>query len=278
MTEVSHHDAARKAVGKTALLAAGCRSIESLKGETNRLIYDELAIKCTEAEKLEELMKMFPKVKLDTMVEGVAVRTRKIDEEIAKGLSEASQIVTLGAGLDSRPWRIHHYLQGKEQEEVFVESLSSKKWYEIDFQEIFDFKGHYVSQLEKSPFQYIPVVGNACTDNWIELLHQQGFDSREKTIWILEGFVTYLTEEEVRRVFTMIASITAPGSKLISTFAGPNNQYGSDMHRFRTSNPAEFLNEWNWRSEQINFPDLMAIYNRVADETKDYYVVVSYLQ
>lgn len=76
----------------------------------------------------------------------------------------------------------------------------------------------------------------------------------------------------------MIASITATGSKLISTFAGPNNQYGSDMHRFRTSNPTEFLNEWNWRSEQINFPDLMAIYNRAADETKDYYVVVSYLQ
>lgn len=283
MTHVSHHDETRTAVGQTAIGVAGLRAMESMKPVENRLIFDEFAVRIAAKYPVEDhFVKNYSQEKLDAMINGLAVRTRKIDEEIIADLDSSAQVVVIGAGLDFRPWRLHQYFEGNEEK---LASLASKKWFEIDFKEILDFKTEFLttsadSSAVTSKFNYNFIVGNACTDDWGKALFDHGFDAGSKTIWLLEGFTGYLTEEEVRRVFTTIKEVSAVGSKMIATFLGPNYKAALDMHRFKTDRPAEFLTEWSWKSEEYDFPTLMETkYNRSSNGLwDDYRLVSSYLE
>jgi methyltransferase (TIGR00027 family) len=271
MTEVSHHDTERAGVGKTAFWVAAGRAMESLK--TDPLIYDEFSIKIWQQEKgiQEDMEKTLPDFKIASMVDGCAVRTKAIDDEMMEGFKEIDQIVVIGAGLDFRPWRLHHNASTDAERD----QLKSKKYFEIDFQEIFDYK---LKHIGDSPcfFDYIPIVGNACTDAWDTALVSKGFDPSKKSMWLLEGFTGYLTEEELRKVFSSITSLRQPGSKLIATFLGVNCKTTTSMHRFKTDHPVEFIAEWHWEGQQHNFSQLMPKYGREGASWGDYYLVVAF--
>jgi methyltransferase (TIGR00027 family) len=239
--------------------------------KSEHLIYDEFSIKIWSDEKFQEEFKLiFPDYKMKVMVDGLAVRTKKIDEELMEGLKEIDQIVVVGAGLDFRPWRLHHNASTDAERD----QLKSKKYFEIDFQEIFDYK---LKQIGDSPcfFDYIPIVGNACTDAWDTALVSKGFDPSKKSMWLLEGFTGYLTEEELRKVFSSITSLCQPGSKLIATFLGVNCRTTTNMHRFTTNNPADFIAQWQWQGQEHEFTDLMPKYGRDPLGWEEYFLVVA---
>jgi methyltransferase (TIGR00027 family) len=302
--KVSHHDSTRSGVGRTAFGVAGLRANESIK--PNPLISDEFAVKIMIENKVnnDEFLKVFqPQLRLDAMTDGLAVRTRKIDEEIIEELrysaekGENCQIVVIGAGLDFRPWRIHSYLSEETDRESI---LKGRKWFEIDFPEIFEFKSQYTKSATdggttKTYFDYHPITLNAAVDNWKDGLLSSGFNISYKTIWLLEGFTGYLTEDEVRNVFSILTSLSLKGnvekigSKLIATFLGPTCPTSLDMHRFKTAEPLNFVKEFGWgnhepvnerkvESIQYNFQDLLTTYDRLPHAAwKDYYLVVACL-
>lgn len=280
--EVLHHDSSRARVGKTAFLVAGLRGMESLKKEEDRLIYDELAIKILKEENIEDEFARIGEVseeKREMMVYGgavrIAVRTRKIDDEIIAAFdSGIYQVVVIGAGLDFRPWRIQQYYKTDEEK---YGKVGGTKWFEVDFQELFDYKLKFIGEetMAKCLLDYHHIVANACVDSWEQALFEKGFDKNIKTVWLLEGFIAYLTEEEVTKVFTSITSLSAAGSRLIASFIGPNNSSSLPMHRFKTNEPAAFLAKWGWEGIQHNFNDLLVLYNRPSNYWEDYYLVTS---
>lgn len=91
-------------------------------------------------------------------------------------------------------------------------------FFEVDFQVIFDFK---LPVLERegavSPYEYHNVVADLSIDTWPEVLLAAGYDPRVPTVWLLEGFINYLTAEEAAAVMQRLKDLPAPGSRLVAT-------------------------------------------------------------
>jgi methyltransferase (TIGR00027 family) len=132
------------------------------------------------------------------------VRTRFIDERLRNAVTEgATQVVILGAGFDSRAYRMR-------------ELLKSTKIFEVDYGPTQEYKKIRVREvLGCSPpnLTYVPIdftrerVGDA--------LVKSGYRSSEKTFFIWEGVTYYISEEAVRSTFHFVATQSASGSSVV---------------------------------------------------------------
>ena len=131
------------------------------------------------------------------------VRTRFIDDAIAAELDAgASQVVLLGAGLDTRPYRL---------------ALSSGvDWYELDRPEIFAEKQRVLDAAGAVPRCRRITVPVDLTGDWLSPLHAAGFDEDRRTIWIAEGLVFYLAPGAVHALLRTAAQAAAVGSALVA--------------------------------------------------------------
>ena len=217
MSSVAHHDASRSGVSVTAFGVASLRACETDKLE-NALIHDEYAAIMADTIG-KDWTATLSGVKLDAMVTGIAARTRKIDSELLLGISNGiKQVVVLGAGLDCRPWRLHSD-KNDQRMEGYESMFPSIAWYELDFQEVFDYKlGKLQSCGASTLFEYQALAANVCIDPWVEKLVSCGFKHQEQALWLLEGFTSYLTSEELTIVFDSLRSISSTGLKMIATF------------------------------------------------------------
>lgn len=134
------------------------------------------------------------------------VRTRFIDDAVEEVLERGvAQVVLLGAGLDSRPYR----LLGDRPVRVF----------EVD---------HPATQRRKCArlnavlgalpprVRYLPVDFER--DDLQVALEGGGFDPSRPSVFIWEGVVSYLSAESVERNFTLLSRLMAPGSRLVFTY------------------------------------------------------------
>jgi len=114
------------------------------------------------------------------------------------------QVVILGAGMDSRPYR-----------EMVDESIS---FFEVDFPEIIDLKQKRLTQvLGQIPPHvfYIPIDFNA--QSLEEAMSQSQYIHREKTLFIWEGVTQYISREAADKVFQYISG-SGKGSLLAFTY------------------------------------------------------------
>ena len=237
----SHQDASRGTVSSTAHFAAFMRSVEhesgrkivndpfarDLAGEVGLNWYNKKTVE--DNEYVLYLQVLF------------ACRTKAIDDAIKAALSEGKvrQVCVLGAGLDSRPWR----LPGNK----------SIKYFEVDFPEIFAYKLPVIEKHDKeSEFSYITVGADLSLPSWVDKLRDSGFDSSLPTLWMMEGLTFYLTEDEIRTFFQSIASLSCPESVLIadfiSTYGVNRNGHSSFSHMFRFTPdvPLDFVSQFGW--------------------------------
>lgn len=205
------------------------------------------------------------------MINGMSVRTKRIDDEFES--SSLKQICVFGAGLDTRAWR----LKKTASEPVH--------YFELDFPEVFAFKLDTLKGANAvSDFVYHSVETDLSVQGWPEHLLAAGFDPTIPTFFILEGFVNYLTHEEVISFFTTLStSLTAKGSRLVMTCATPVTQASvnmHNMHRFFPERPLEFFGQFGWSGKQELVEDLAVVYNRPLDEKnnlKGYYIITAEL-
>ena len=263
----SHKDATRSKVGQTAHLVASLRGLEHCRED--RLFKDPFAeLLGQNFGKGEEKVVLataadssFPRnydgniVAMNILpaglIEAVAIRTRKIDDEAKRFLREQSpvQICVLGAGLDTRPWRLD--LSEDTQAPNALDTLAIK-YFELDFAEIFQYKLPVLENAgATSKFNYISVQADLSLPGWIEKLTSAGFDSSVPTFWLLEGFTGYLTEDEFHALFTTLTSLSAPHSRLVATFLTPVSRTKTSMHRFTPEVPIdEVTKHAGWAGEQ----------------------------
>ena len=137
----------------------------------------------------------------------LATRTVVIDDAVREAAN--GQLVILGAGLDGRAWR--------------TDTLGTAV-FEVD---------HPASQRDKrdraadlvatvASLTYVPVEFGR--DDLGARLAESGHRVAEATSWIWEGVLPYLTGPQVESTLAVVASRSAPGSRLVATYPTANRR------------------------------------------------------
>jgi methyltransferase (TIGR00027 family) len=146
---------------------------------------------------------------------GVA-RTRLIDDWIAASITTGSQqLVVLGAGFDSRAWR--------------MPVLARMPIFEVDEAATAAEKHRRLAAVAAERSDVVSVALDFDRDQLPDALAMAGFDPRRRTTVVWEGVTNYLTADAVRSVLEWVGTLAA-GSKLIFTY----------VHREVLDDPTKF--------------------------------------
>jgi methyltransferase (TIGR00027 family) len=232
---MKQEQSSRSAEGVAAL-----RAIEAERPEAERICYDPYARAFTPGGIGFTLSKLIITSGLyDRMAPGavpfVVVRERYIDDFLKARLAEGlDQVVILGAGFDTRAYRI----SGIEKTRVF----------EID---------HPATQAEKlkrlkkvidplpKHVTFLPVDFNSQSLN--ERLLESGYNEQGKTLFIWQGVTYFLTAEGVDSTLAFIARHSGPGSAVIfdyfynEVFSDSSNSYAKALRRAAQVSGEEYM-------------------------------------
>ncbi|MEV4395550.1 SAM-dependent methyltransferase [Nonomuraea sp. NPDC049607] len=137
------------------------------------------------------------------------LRTRVLDDFLSRAAKAGiRQVVLLGAGLDTRAFRL-----GWPPGQVV---------HEIDRAGVLAFKEDVLACLAMEPSPPVPVVPAArrrvvaadVGDDWARSLVAAGFDPTVPAAWLAEGLLLYLHPEVERRLLRTIDVLSAEGSVL----------------------------------------------------------------
>ena len=177
----------------------------------------------------------------------IALFDHAVQSAIADGID---QIVIVGAGYDSRAWRL---------------AEPGVRYFEVD---------HPATQADKRRRAsaggptYVPLdlgqqtVGTA--------LAGSGFDADRRVLYVLEGLTMYLTRAGVEDLLRQLATTSAPGSRLAVNFGAPPGtggrierprqrairfagRLGGEPHRsfLRASEVGPFVEATGWHRPQV---------------------------
>ena len=199
----------------TAEIDAVIRTIESEKPESERLCYDPFArgfLSTTNRvigmiPPLSKLALWYLERKHPFILDCIPARTRYIDEYVDTCIDDGlNQLIILGAGYDSRAYRIER-LQGK----VTV--------FEVDHPATQTLKIEKVKKmLDPLPSNvvYVPIDFNK--EKLSQKLFQSGYDKNKKNLFIWEGVTPLITAEAVDETLHFVAKNSGPGSSIIFNY------------------------------------------------------------
>ena len=145
--------------------------------------------------------------------EFMIARTAFFDRIVEQALKEnLDQVVLLGAGYDSRPYR-------------FGEFIQDTKLFELDAKPTQQRKKEYLQQAEISiskQISFVPV--NFETDNLRDVLTEAGFSREKKALFIWEGVTYYLSAEVVDHMLAFVRSNSPSGSSIAFDYASISNE------------------------------------------------------
>jgi methyltransferase (TIGR00027 family) len=204
---------ASEGVGNTALGAAVCRLIEQYQPAETRLFNDPV-VKDLVGAPLRIAMQIAPMRSLtvnqtNAVAKGLygaqVCRARFIDDTVQNALASGiGQLVILGAGLDTRPYR----LKGVDKVKVF----------EVDLPSV---QNNKKNQLQKhlgrlpSNVTFIPIDFD--TQTLDTAFTGTAFDISKPAVFIWEGVTQYISEAAVRQTLSFVGK-SAPGSVIVFTY------------------------------------------------------------
>ena len=133
---------------------------------------------------------------------GIA-RTKLIDDWIEQAADGIDQVVLLGAGFDTRAWRLN--------------ALASARMFEMDHPNTAAMKQERLRSAHADLKKVTFVKVDFETDDFDRLLRAAGFDAKRPAIVVWEGVSQYLTGEAVCGVMRWAGKL-APGSRFIFTY------------------------------------------------------------
>lgn len=197
---------------------------------------------------------------------GLLCRKRYIDDKLVASCNKIHAVVNLGAGFDTRPYRL--------------QALSGLPVWEVDQCENVEAKQ---KRLRKA-FGTIPanvkiVSVDFDRDDLGSILVAQGYSVATQTFFVLEAVTQYLTEKGVRATFDWLAK-AAPGSRLVFTYVRKDFLDGKNFYGWE-SGYRQFVASkvWLYGMEPENCPDFLKDYGwRVIedigyDKLADRYIV-----
>jgi methyltransferase (TIGR00027 family) len=199
----------------------------------------------------------------------MACRKHFIDDKLKETLDGIDAVVILGAGFDTRPYRL------TRQVRIPV--------FEVDLPVNIARKVETVRRALGGPPLSVRLVAlNFEHDDLLTALAEHGYRTDYRAFFVCEGVTQYLTEATVRRTLEGLRA-AAPGSRFVFTyvrrdFIDGSNRYGTrtlyrnvrERHQLwhfglQPEEVAGFIGEYGWRlAEQAGPDDLVQRYVRPA--------------
>ncbi|MGD1240684.1 class I SAM-dependent methyltransferase [Mycobacterium seoulense] len=215
-------------VGATATMVAAGRAMATK--DPRGLIHDPFAEPLVRAVGVDFFTKMMDGeldldaienvslVRMQAMVDGMAVRTKYFDDYFVKATEGGiRQVVILASGLDSRayrlPWPVGTVV------------------YEIDQPRVIEFKTATLAGIPAEPTATRRTVPIDLRADWPAALKAAGFDTTAPTAWLAEGLLIYLPPEAQDRLFDNITALSAPGSTIATEFVPGIVEFDADKVR-----------------------------------------------
>jgi methyltransferase (TIGR00027 family) len=131
----------------------------------------------------------------------VAIRTRFYDDYLlAACAAGCRQVVLLAAGMDTRGYRL--------------DWPAGTRLFEIDQPDVLAFKDAVLTARDAVPRCHRVARAADLRQNWAGVLLDSGLRPSERTAWLAEGLLIYLTAEEADHLFATITGLSAPGSTI----------------------------------------------------------------
>jgi methyltransferase (TIGR00027 family) len=203
--------------------------------------------------KVQEMENLFP-----GLGNSIRARVKYFDLTLNQCIShDFTQLVILGAGYDTRPYRI----PGID---------NNFKIFEVDHPETQSFKKEIISRIfEKLPdnVTYIPL--NLETGDIDITISSTCFSELKKTLVIMEGLIMYLSSDSINKIFSYFSQKCPVGSKILfdyypeSVVSGEKNEYAKNIVKFTQMNgeplkfgipendERNFLSQWNFTDIRI---------------------------
>jgi methyltransferase (TIGR00027 family) len=189
----------------------------------------------------------------------MACRKRFIDDKLKEALDDIDAVVILGAGLDTRAYRVTRRVR------IPV--------FEVDQPVNIAMKAKTVRRaLGEPPLSVRLVALDFERDDLLTSLAEHGYRTDYRVFFVCEGVTQYLTEDGVRRTLEGLRA-AAPGSKLVFTyvrraFIDGRNRYGTrTLYRntrqrqqlwhfgLEPDEVAGFIADYGWRLVEQAGPD-----------------------
>lgn len=203
---------------------------------------------------------------VESFYEGRVIGVRLVDDSVRASVATGCrQVVLLGAGLDTRAFRLGF------PRDVRV--------YEVDLPEMFAFKEPVLANRAADPTCERHVVPADLRGDWQAALVEVGFQDTVPTAWVDEGVLGYLPREKASDVVATIGRLSAPGSR----FGAPRIQVDEEQPHYRElrklagrgesanrpptglgPDPEEWLNGQGWRTEFRSWNELVEPLGRAA--------------
>jgi methyltransferase (TIGR00027 family) len=258
-------------VGETALGAAMMRARESLRPD--RLFDDPYA---------EEFVAAAPEAFADgpthsgdgelaaleaAFSSAVVVRTRFYDDYLlAACAAGCRQVVLLAAGLDTRAFRLNW--------------PARVRLFELDLPEVLAFKEGVLARRRAAPRCARTALPVDLREDWPAQLTDAGFEPSGRTVWLLEGLLTYLSNDDAVLLLTAVGELSSAGSQL--SFDRDSIAEDSLLARARTlptmnqvtslwkgglsENAPDWLRRHGWQVQTDDHATLAARYGRPAPD------------
>jgi methyltransferase (TIGR00027 family) len=232
-------------VPDTAFLTAFCRALETERPDAH--FRDAYAYRLAGSRGKQLLQQLSAP---DLTSSGCIVRTCLLDDCILEILRNSSinTVVNLGAGLDTRPYRLP--------------LESSIRWIEVDHPDILEYKAGILARCRPAcALKSIPL--DIRDVNARRTLLQRIGTTVESVLTITEGLLIYLTQEQVaslaRDLYSVpqfqwwLTDLVSPAAMRLMQNAAvepPNNHHIS--LRFAPENGPEFFRQCGWETDEFH--------------------------
>jgi methyltransferase (TIGR00027 family) len=219
---MAHNPAAQTAFGPMAQAA-----IEQYEPAAQRLVHDDLAQSILPVNQriVVKAMGWSPLRRLtmwasERAVRGawalIVCRKRFIDDKLAEAIENIDAVVDLGAGMDTRGYRLARQ--------------SAIPFFEVDQPVNISRKADAVKRaIGSQPASVHLVPVDFEHDDLIAALAQHGFHADARTFFIWEGVTQYLTEDAVRATLGALQNVSS-GSRLVFTYVPMDFIDGRNMY------------------------------------------------
>ncbi|MCA2331316.1 class I SAM-dependent methyltransferase [Mycobacterium avium] len=203
-------------------------------------------------------------VRIQSMVDGMAVRTKYFDDYFVDATDAGvRQVVILASGLDSRAYRLPW--------------PAGTVVYEIDQPRVIEFKSNTLAEVGAEPTATRRTIPIDLRGDWPAALSAAGFDPAAPTAWLAEGLLIYLPPEAQDRLFDNITALSAPSSTIATEFvpgivdfdaervremSGSFREHGVDIdmaslvYAGERNHVIDYLNGLGWRAEGVTRTEL----------------------
>ncbi len=197
----------------------------------------------------------------------LACRKHYIDDKLFDSIDSVDAVVVLGAGLDSRAYRLAR--------------RTTIPVFEVDLPVNIARKRATVRRVFGAPPASVHLVPvDFESDDLATVLPRHGYRVADRTFFIWEGVTQYLTADAVRAMFDFLAH-AAPGSRLVFTyvredFIDGRNLYGSPVLYRRTRQRSQL---WHFGLMPDDVPAFLANYGwQVIEQAGPDYLLEHYVR